>query len=327
MSPVRSCVVGGPAKPKLVFARAALDAAIVRATPVLRRGDAQRCPRAYATVSVAIAEVRPGSECAHAETAVQSGSRPEGYGELDVARDNGAVWAAWRAEAKRDSGRRSASTSRRRSRSVLRLRVDDEVGKRDALAAVAEGQAPGVINGSGERRQDDLAAADREVQRRISGCWGDGGDGDVGLLEGRQDRRIDDDIGALTDDRRLRSVRPRALDLMPLVRRCRSRYCCCVAECCGLLFEGLPPLEPLPQAATTTPAATITAMAGSRVQLCSKPISFLPRLVEADGDDVEVARALRLEIGHGNGALIRLRRRRVDLHELGCRRLVRVVSA
>ena len=40
-------------------------------------------------------------------------------------------------------------------------------------------------------------------------------------------------------------------------------------------------------------------------------------IVEADSDDVEVARALRLEIGHGNDTLTRLRRRRVDLHELG----------
>jgi hypothetical protein len=82
-------------------------------------------------------------------------------------------------------------------------------------------------------------------------------------------------------------------------------------------------LEPLPQAATTSPAATITAIAGCREQLRSKPISFPLRLVEADGDHVEVARALSLGIGHGNGALIRLRRHRVDLHELGCLRLVR----
>ncbi len=45
-----------------------------------------------------------------------------------------------------------------------------------------------------------------------------------------------------------------------------------------------PPLEPLPQAATTSPAATITAIAGCRERLRSKPISFLPRLVEANGD-------------------------------------------
>ena len=45
------------------------------------------------------------------------------------------------------------------------------------------------------------------------------------------------------------------------------------------------------------------------------------------GDDVEVARALRLEIGHGDGALIRLRRRRVDLHEHWCGVWLVVVSA
>ena len=63
-------------------------------------------------------------------------------------------------------------------------------------------EPPGVINGPGERRPGDLAAADRKEQRRLSGCRGDGGDGDVGLLEGRRYRRIDDDIGAITDDRR-----------------------------------------------------------------------------------------------------------------------------
>jgi hypothetical protein len=36
--------------------------------------------------------------------------------------------------------------------------------------------------------------------------------------------------------------------------------------------EVLLPLEPLLQAATTSPAATITAIAGSREQLRSKPI-------------------------------------------------------
>ena len=39
-------------------------------------------------------EVHPVLEGAHAEGAVQSGSRLGGYGELDVARDDGAVWAA-----------------------------------------------------------------------------------------------------------------------------------------------------------------------------------------------------------------------------------------
>ena len=41
-----------------------------------------------------------------------------------------------------------------------------------------------------------------------------------------------------------------------------------------LLLEVLSPFEPLPQAATTSPAATIAAMTGSREQLRSKPISF-----------------------------------------------------
>ena len=41
-----------------------------------------------------------------------------------------------------------------------------------------------------------------------------------------------------------------------------------------LLLEVPPLLEPPPQAATTSPAATITAMADSREQLCSKRISF-----------------------------------------------------
>jgi len=89
-----------------------------------------------------------------------------------------------------------------------------------------------------------------------------------------------------------------------------------------LLLELLLPLEPLPQAATTSPPATITATAGSREQLRGKPISFPLKFVEAYGDRVEVARALHPEIGHGYGAPIRLRRHPVDLHELGCPRLV-----
>jgi hypothetical protein len=40
-----------------------------------------------------------------------------------------------------------------------------------------------------------------------------------------------------------------------------------------LLLEMLSPFKPL-QAATTSPAATIAAMTGSREQLRSKPISF-----------------------------------------------------
>src|SRR5690349_7578851 len=89
-----------------------------------------------------------------------------------------------------------------------------------------------------------------------------------------------------------------------------------------LPLEVLPPLEPLPQAATTSPPATITATAGSRKQLRGKPISFPLKFVEADGDRVEVARALHPEVGHGYGAPIRLWRHPVDLHELGCPRLV-----
>jgi hypothetical protein len=66
--------------------------------------------------------------------------------------------------------------------------------------------------------------------------------------------------------------------------------------------EVLLPLEPLLQAATTTPVATITAIAGCREQLRSKPISFLLRLVKAGGDHVEVARDLSLGMGHGSRA-------------------------
>src|SRR5690349_1391480 len=40
------------------------------------------------------AEVLPSLERAHAEVAVQSGSRLGSYGELDIARDDGAVWSA-----------------------------------------------------------------------------------------------------------------------------------------------------------------------------------------------------------------------------------------
>src|SRR5579863_1367259 len=63
--------------------------------------------------------------------------------------------------------------------------------------------------------------------------------------------------------------------------------------------EALLPLEPLLQAATTSPVATTTAIAGCRRKLRSKPISFLPRLVKADGGHIEVARALSLGLGHG----------------------------
>jgi hypothetical protein len=91
----------------------------------------------------------------------------------------------------------------------------------------------------------------------------------------------------------------------------------------ALLLELLSPFKPLPQAATTSPATPNAAMAGSREQIRSKSISSPLRLVEANGDHVEVARALRLETGHDSAALIRLRRRRVDLHEPGCRRLIR----
>src|SRR5262249_17420964 len=93
--------------------------------------------------------------------------------------------------------------------------------KRDALAAAFEGQPPAVIDGSGERRYDDLAAADREAQARLSGCWGDSADGDPGMAEGRRYRRIDDASGALTDHRRVRrNVRGRG-------RRARTRATGC----------------------------------------------------------------------------------------------------
>src|SRR5215813_8880853 len=123
--------------------------------------------------------------------------------------------------------------------------------------------------------------------------------------------------------------------LLPMTVALRELYvalpevCLAVADVLEVvpLVTTVPLLEvlllELLQAATTSPAATIAAMADSREQLRSKPISYLLRLVEANGGHVEVARALRLEIGHGDGALIRLRRRRVHLHELARRRLVR----
>src|SRR5215469_7311563 len=82
-------------------------------------------------------------------------------------------------------------------------------------------------------------------------------------------------------------------------------------------------LEPPPQAARPSPAATITAVAKCREQLRRKPISSLLRLAKADDDHVEVARALSPNLGRGSGALIRLLGHRVDLHELGCCRLAR----
>jgi hypothetical protein len=90
-----------------------------------------------------------------------------------------------------------------------------------------------------------------------------------------------------------------------------------------LLPEALLPPGPLSQAATASPAARITAMADSREQLGSKPISFLLRLVKPMATTLRSPRALSLGMGHGNGALIRLRGHRVDLHELGCCRLAR----
>src|SRR5262249_12686955 len=144
-------------------------------------------------------------------------------GELDVAHDS-AVWAAGavgRSEIQVEDRHRLPAYPRDE---VLRLRIDDDVGKGDALAAVPEGQPPGVINGSGERRYDDLAAADREKQCRLGSCRGNGGEGDTGMLEGRRYRRIDDDIGALTDDCRLtRTVRRLTRGVLGRGRRARSR--------------------------------------------------------------------------------------------------------
>jgi len=57
-------------------------------------------------------------------------------------------------------------------------------------------------------------------------------------------------------------------------------------------------LELPPQAATVSPADAITAMADSREQLRSKPISFLLRLVKADGDQNELG-CCRLARGEG----------------------------
>ena len=195
------------------------------------------------------AEVHPDLESAHAEAVVQSGSSPGAHGELDVARDEsvvGAAGAIGRSEIQVEDRHRVPAD---RGGEVLRVRIDDEIGKGDALAAVPEGQPSGVINGSGERRYDDLAAADREEQCRLGSCWGNRGDGDTGMLESRRYRRIDDDVGALAG----------VLELVPLVASVPP-------------VEVLLPLEPLLQAATTSPAATITAIAGSREQLRSKPI-------------------------------------------------------
>src|SRR5205823_13412327 len=112
-----------------------------------------------------------------------------GYGELDVAGDCRAVWAVGarrRSEIQVEDRHRPPADGRDE---VLHLRLDHEVRKRDPLAAVAQGQRPGVINGSGERRYDDLAAADGKAQRRrVSGGGSDGGDGDTGSLESSQYR-------------------------------------------------------------------------------------------------------------------------------------------
>src|SRR5262245_36982263 len=122
------------------------------------------------------AEVHPGPECAHPEATVQGGGRLGGYGELDGARDDLAPWAAdapGRSEIQVEDRLRLTADGRC---NPLRNRIDDEVGKRDTLAAVAIGQPAGVINRSSERRYDNLATADREEQRRLRGCRGDGGD-------------------------------------------------------------------------------------------------------------------------------------------------------
>ena len=65
-----------------------------------------------------------------------------------------------------------------------------------------------------------------------------------------------------------------------------------------LPLEMLLLFEPPPQAVVTSPAATITPIADSREQLRSIRTSpLLLRLVKADGDHVEVARALSLGVG------------------------------
>ena len=113
-----------------------------------------------------------------------------------------------------------------------RNRIDDEVGKRDTLAAVSIGQPAGVINGSGERRYDNLATADWEEQRRLRGCRGDGGDSDAGVLEGRRWRRIYYDMGALTNDRRLGGRVPGRS------RRARARTAGCRGAARGAATRG-----------------------------------------------------------------------------------------
>src|SRR5262245_15916883 len=129
------------------------------------------------------AEVHPGLERAHVEAAVHGGSRLGRYVEPDIARDDGAVRPPGVPERRAVQGENRYRLPADGRGELVRVRVDDEGGKRDALAAVAEGQRSSVVNGSDERRYDDLAAADREAQRCASGCRGDGGNGDAGLLE------------------------------------------------------------------------------------------------------------------------------------------------
>src|SRR5215469_8352171 len=199
-----------------------------RATPGSRRGPTNsialeatistpcQCSFAqYLSVTVSVcdgerrdAEVHPGPECAHAEVAVQSGSRLGSYAELDIFRDDDAVPAvdALGPGMIQVENRHWLPSDGRGE--LLGLRIDDEVGKRDALAAVPEGQSPGVSNGSSERLYGDLASADREAERPLRGCRGDSGGGDVGMLEGHRHRGVDDDSGTLTDHRRFgRNVR------------------------------------------------------------------------------------------------------------------------
>ena len=129
------------------------------------------------------------------------------------------------------------------------------------LGGVSIGQPAGVINGSGERRYDNLATADREEQRRLRGCRGDGGDSDAGVLEGRRCRRIYYDTGGLPMTVALADVYLVVADVRELVLP--------GAEVLPEVLLPEVPLvevptlpEPPPQAATANPAATSTEITG-----------------------------------------------------------------
>ena len=154
------------------------------------------------------------------------------------------------------------------------------------------------MNGSGERSYHNLAATDREEQCRLSGCRGNSSDCDTGMLQSRRHRRIDDNVGALTETvaRAGRYLEVAGgLGLVPLVAAGLPAAVLPPAPAVGaevarevlLPPELLVPDEPPLQAATASPADTSTAMTGCREQRHSKPISLLLRL--AGRKRVEVA--------------------------------------